>query len=125
MKIFQCQACDQPVTFEATSCESCERRLGYVCTRHEVSALEPAGSSRHVLMGGAPVFRAYAEPGPRFRYCQNAVWGACNWLVREDDGDIFCICCRHNRVVPDLTVPWNLTRWRQVEAVSTVSTMCR
>ncbi len=116
MKIFQCQACDQPVTFEATSCESCERRLGYVCSRHEVSALESAGSSRHVMMGGAPVFRAYADPGPRFRYCQNAVWGACNWLVREDDGDIFCTCCRHNRVVPDLTLPWNLTRWRQIEA---------
>ena len=45
MKIFQCQACDQPVTFEATACESCERRLGYVCDRHEVSALEPVGTS--------------------------------------------------------------------------------
>ncbi len=116
MKIFQCQACDQPVTFEATRCESCERRLGYVCARHEVSALEPAGFSRHMQMGGAPVFHAYADQGTRYRSCQNAVWNACNWLVHEDDPDIFCICCRHNRVVPDLTRPWNLTRWRQVEA---------
>ena len=116
MKIFQCQACDQPVTFEATACESCERRLGYVCARHEVSALEPAGFSTHSRMGGAQIFHAYADPGPRYRYCQNAVSSACNWLVPESDPDIFCTCCRHNRVVPDLAVPWNLVRWRQIEA---------
>lgn len=116
MKIFQCQACDQPVTFEATGCESCERRLGYVCARHEVSALEPAGFSRHLQMGGAQIFHAYADPGPRYRYCQNAVWNACNWLVAEESADVFCTCCRHNRVVPDLTAPWNLARWRQIEA---------
>ncbi len=67
-------------------------------------------------MGGAPVFHAYADQGRRYRLCQNAVSGGCNWLVPEEDGDIFCTCCRHNRVVPDLTLPWNLTRWRQIEA---------
>ena len=61
MKIFQCQACDQPVTFEATGCESCERRLGYVCARHEVSALEPAGFSTHPRMGGAQIFHRHAN----------------------------------------------------------------
>ena len=116
MQIFQCQACDQPVTFEASGCESCERRLGFVCARHDISALEPAGLSAHGLMGGAPIFHAYADPGPRYRYCQNAVSGACNWLVREDDADIYCIACRHNRVVPDTSNPWNLARWRQIEA---------
>ncbi|WP_187294432.1 zinc-ribbon domain-containing protein, partial [Methylobacterium sp. B1] len=50
MKIFQCQACDQPVTFEATACESCARQLGYTCMVHEVSALEPQGASAHPLM---------------------------------------------------------------------------
>ncbi|MDP4022913.1 putative zinc-binding peptidase [Methylobacterium sp. NEAU 140] len=116
MKIFQCQACDQPVTFEATACESCERRLGYACARHEVSALEPAGFSAHPLMGGAQIFHAYADPGPRYRYCQNAVSEVCNWLVPEESPDIFCTACRHNRVVPDAAVPWNLARWRPIEA---------
>jgi hypothetical protein len=116
MKIFQCQACDQPVTFEATACESCERRLGYVCARHEVSALEPAGLSAHGLMGGAQIFHAYADPGPRYRYCQNAISGVCNWLVREDGPDIYCTTCRHNRMVPDTSIPWNLARWHQIEA---------
>ncbi len=116
MKIFQCQACDQPVTFEATACESCARRLGYVCDRHEVSALEPVGVSAHPGSAGVPVHHAYAHPGRRYRFCANAAHGACNWLVPDEQPDIFCTTCRHNRVVPDLTIPWNLTRWRQVEA---------
>ncbi|WP_423790312.1 zinc-ribbon domain-containing protein, partial [Listeria monocytogenes] len=53
MKLFQCQACDQPVTFEATACESCARQLGYACAVHEVSALEPVALSSHPAMGGA------------------------------------------------------------------------
>lgn len=116
MKIFQCQACDQPVTFEATACESCERRLGYVCDRHEVSALEPVGTSAHPGSAGIPVYHAYAHSGRRYRFCANARHGACNWLVPDESPDIFCTTCRHNHVVPDLTIPWNLTRWRQVEA---------
>jgi hypothetical protein len=116
MKLFQCQACDQPVTFEATACESCARKLGYVCAAHEVSALEPMGLSAHPAMGGAQTFHAYADSGRRYRYCNNALSGACNWLVPEDDPDIFCTACRHNRVVPDLSQSWNLARWRQIEA---------
>ena len=116
MKIFQCQACDQPVTFESTACESCERRLGYVCDRHEISALEPSGVSAHPALADAPIFHAYAHPGPRYRFCANAAHGACNWLVPEDCPETVCVTCRHNRVVPDLSIAWNLTRWRQIEA---------
>ncbi|GBU16329.1 MULTISPECIES: putative zinc-binding metallopeptidase [Methylobacterium] len=116
MKIFQCQACDQPVGFESTVCESCERRLGYVCEAHEVSAIEPAGPSANPAFPGAPTFRAYARPGVRMRFCANAELGGCNWLVPDDSEDHYCTTCRHNRVVPDLSVPWNLVRWRQIEA---------
>lgn len=113
MKIFQCQACDQPVGFESTVCESCERRLGYVCEAQEVSALEPSGRSAAF---DAPTFHAYARPGAKMRFCANAAHAACNWLVEESSPEAFCVACRHNRVVPDLSVLWNLTRWRQIEA---------
>ncbi|WP_430912373.1 zinc-binding metallopeptidase family protein [Methylobacterium sp. sgz302541] len=112
MKIFQCQACDQPVSFESTQCPSCERRLGYVCEVHEVSALEPSGQSALVA---APAFHAYARPGVKLRFCANAVHDACNWLVDDASPEPFCVACRHNRVVPDLSLGWNLTRWRQIE----------
>ena len=107
MKIFQCQACDQPVSFESTSCESCARRLGYVCDVHEMSALEPVGDD---------LWHAYAHPGPKYRFCANAVHEACNWLVAEGEGRDLCVACRHNQTVPDLSVPWNVARWRQIEA---------
>ncbi|AWN43974.1 zinc-binding metallopeptidase family protein [Methylobacterium durans] len=116
MKIFQCQACDQPVSFESTACESCERRLGYVCEVHEVSALEPSEPFAHQQAERAPTFHAYAHPARKVRFCANAAYGACNWLVAEDSPDLYCTACRHNRVVPDLAVPWNLARWRQIEA---------
>ncbi|UMY16513.1 putative zinc-binding peptidase [Methylobacterium organophilum] len=112
MKIFQCQACDQPVTFESTACESCERRLGYVCAVHEVSALEPCPEEP----GTGPLWHAYADPGRKYRFCANAGHGGCNWLVPADSPETYCTTCRHNRVVPDLGMPWNLTRWRQIEA---------
>lgn len=106
MKIFQCQACDQPISFESTHCDSCERRLGYLCGLHEMSALEPSGEAWH----------AYADPAGKYRFCANAAHGACNWLVPDDAPGRFCTTCRHNRVVPDLAIHWNLTRWRQIEA---------
>ncbi|RZK79927.1 MAG: hypothetical protein EOO66_29925, partial [Methylobacterium sp.] len=85
MKIFQCQACDQPVSFESTDCESCQRRLGYVGELHEVSALEPVGAHWH----------AYANPIRKYRFCANAAHGACNWLVPEDMPEAYCTACRH------------------------------
>ena len=111
MRIFQCQACDQPVSFESTVCESCERRLGYVCDRHAVSALEPCGEDAR-----GPLFRAYAHPGRKYRLCANAAYEACNWTVSEESDEPYCVTCRHNRVVPDLSLPANLERWRQIEA---------
>ena len=106
MKIFQCQACDQPISFESNHCESCERRLGYACDIHEMSALEPVGG----------VWHAYANPARKYRFCANAHYDACNWLVPDDFPSRYCVTCRHNHVVPDLSIAWNLTRWRQIEA---------
>ena len=107
MKIFQCQACDQPVSFESTECESCERRLGYVCAVHEMSALEPSGNG---------LWHAYAHPGQKYRFCANAGWDACNWLVPDEEPSTYCTACRHNRTVPDLSIERNRKRWRQIEA---------
>ncbi|GLS46676.1 zinc-binding metallopeptidase family protein [Methylobacterium brachythecii] len=107
MKIFQCQACDQPISFESVSCESCERRLGFVTGVQEMSALEPSGDD---------LWHAYAHPGAKLRFCANTAYEACNWMVREDSPEPYCIACRHNNLVPDLAVEKNLTRWRQIEA---------
>jgi hypothetical protein len=106
MKLFECQACGQPLYFENTLCESCGRRLGYLPEAFTVTALERAD-------GG---WRTRAEPERLVRFCANAEHAACNWLIPAEDDTAFCRACRHNRMVPDLSQPRNLARWRQLEA---------
>ena len=105
MKLFECQHCGQPLYFENTLCESCGHRLGYLAGKETVTALEPDGEA----------WQALAEPQGRYRYCRNAEHGACNWLVRSDEPQAFCIACQHNRTIPDLNDAENVARWRRIE----------
>jgi hypothetical protein len=106
MKLFECQACGQPLYFENTYCESCGRRLGYLPSVQEVTALEPQEGA----------WTALVAPDNRFRFCANAESDACNWLILTQEPDHYCLACRHNRVVPDLRYEQNLSRWRLLEA---------
>ncbi len=105
MRLFECQACGQPLYFENTSCESCGRRLGYLSSHTTMSALEPDGER----------WIALAEPKTRYIYCANAGHESCNWLIPADSKEDFCIACRHNRMIPDLSDARNLMLWRRVE----------
>jgi hypothetical protein len=107
MKLFECQNCGQALYFENTRCESCGLRLGYLPAKETVTALEERE-------GG---LEALAEPGRSggYRYCGNAQHDVCNWLVPADSPDQFCAACRHNRTIPDLSVPENAFNWRKLE----------
>jgi hypothetical protein len=105
MKLFECQNCQQPLYFENTSCESCGLALGYLPARETVTALR----------GENDVWRALAERRGWYRYCANAQHGVCNWLIPADSPDTLCIACRHNRTIPDLSLPENLPNWRKIE----------
>jgi hypothetical protein len=106
MKLFECQNCGQLLYFENTRCESCGHRLGYLPAKETVTAVEPDGN----------LWRALAEPQGRYRFCANADHDACNWLIGAKNTEMFCAACRHNRTIPDLTVPENAARWRKIEA---------
>jgi len=67
------------------------------------------------LDGGPQVFTALGGDGGQYRYCGNAIHGVCNWLVGAQSQEAFCESCRLNQVVPDLTIPQNLDRWRKLE----------
>ncbi len=105
MKLFECQACGQLLYFENTRCESCRRQLGFLSWTQEVTALEPEGE----------YWRSLAEPKRTFRFCVNAEHDACNWLIPADSPDAYCTACRHNRIIPDLSLPENVERWRRLE----------
>jgi hypothetical protein len=128
VKLFKCQACGQLFHFENTRCESCGRTLGYLPERGVLSALEPegGGAPRRAGMPEAPglpatlatgggAWRAWVHPNRRYHFCANAAHDACNWLVEADAAGPYCRACRHNRTVPDLSVPVNLLRWRRLE----------
>jgi hypothetical protein len=105
MKLFECQHCGQTLFFENTRCENCGHSLGYLPAKATISALEQDGSG----------WRALAVPSSRYRYCANAQYDICNWLIAVDSPDSFCAACRHNRTIPDLSWTQNLANWRKVE----------
>ena len=106
MKLFECQNCGQPLYFENTSCESCGLRLGYLPDHEVVTALREAQDG---------LWRSLAVPQPLYRFCANAQYDVCNWLVAGDHPEIYCAACRHNRTILDLSYPENLLHWRRIE----------
>jgi hypothetical protein len=107
MKLFKCQYCGQLLYFENTKCEKCSRRLGYIASAETLSALEPESDG---------VWRARATKGKLYRFCANAAFDVCNWLIETDAPDRYCVACRHNRTVPDTSINGNLVAWRKIEA---------
>src|SRR5690349_5256576 len=105
MKLFECQNCGQPLYFENTKCESCGLTLGFLPDRRTVTAVKADQST----------WRALAAPGRRFRFCRNAQHGVCNWLIPDASAEAFCAACRHNRIIPDLSMSENLQHWRMIE----------
>ncbi len=105
MRLFKCPSCGQTLYFENTRCESCGRRLGYDPATACMRALEPEGLAWRD-----------ADGVEEWRFCTNAGHDACNWLIPTDSGDALCAACRHNHIIPDLSDPARLSRWRALEA---------
>jgi hypothetical protein len=107
MRLFTCQNCGQLLYFENTHCACCNAVLGYIPAMSAVRAIEADGD----------LWREMKTDGPdRFRICANAGPAGCNWLLPAGDDTPFCIACRHNHTIPDLSVPQNVTPWRILEA---------
>lgn len=109
MKLFECQHCGQLLFFENTRCERCGYRLGYLPREGVLSALIAESDER---------WRPLAAPDETLRFCANAAYDACNWLIAADDfgATPFCRACRLNRTVPDLGMAGNLLLWQRLEA---------
>ena len=105
MQLFECQNCGQTLYFENRSCERCGHRLGYIAARQSLEALDLEDDK----------WRPLSEPEARYRFCRNAEHDVCNWLVPADGPNAYCEACRHNRTIPDLSVPGNILRWRRLE----------
>jgi len=104
VKLFECQCCGNILYFENRVCGRCGHRAGFLPDRAALLALEPDGEA----------WRPVGSRSPARRFCANAVSDACNWLV-SNDTETFCVACRHNGIIPDLSDPARLTAWREME----------
>lgn len=96
MNSFFCQHCGERLFFENTFCLSCNASLGFLPDRLEIAAID--GNSA-------------------YRKCGNFTHeNACNWMIPESDPDAYCLSCRLNRVIPDLSDPNRRTLWLKLES---------
>jgi hypothetical protein len=107
MKLFVCQACGQVLYFENVRCEHCGHALGYLPDWGTLSALEPLPDGN---------FTALAMPEWPYKFCTNYQHGVCNWMVPAGNASGFCAACRHNRLIPDLSIEGNNQLWARIEA---------
>ncbi len=100
MRLFACTSCGQTVYFDSHACEGCAASLGFMPDTIAMVALSSEGD-------------AAAGPERYFR-CGHRARG-CNWLVNRRDGAHFCVSCRLNRTIPDLSAPGNVRLWQRLE----------
>jgi len=112
MKLFKCQHCGQLIYFENDLCLKCSHRLGFIAEIMNLSALEPIEPKTDAPPG---LWQALAIDNKLYRSCANAQYGVCNWMVDADTEDPYCAACRHNRTVPDTSIPENVLAWRKIE----------
>lgn len=105
MRIFSCQNCGQLLFFENTRCERCGHRLGFVPERRILVALEAEGEN----------WVAFGDQSRRYRFCANAEFDACNWLIEVEAAEALCGACRYNRTIPDLSIAANRANWQKLE----------
>lgn len=107
LKNYVC-SCGNTLYFENSECLNCHKPVGFVPTQLLLSDF--------VVEGKEWIAQHPALHGMRFRPCQNYTsLQVCNWMVRADDPNHYCISCRHNRVIPNLSEPKNTLLWSRIE----------
>ena len=106
MRRLTCQNCDHDVFFENTHCLECGYTLGYA-----------PGIGEMLSSSDGVTFRAPADGTP-WHPCSNREVIACNWLT-EAPGTL-CAACRHNQVIPDLSISEHVTLWARIEKAKRV-----
>lgn len=114
MKIFTCAACKNVVFFENSQCVRCGHQLAFLSDSELLSAVEqtdnaPDGSARFVALDSGAKSKTY-------KLCQNyATYAVCNWALPAEDSHDFCLACRLNETIPNLSASNAVDAWRKLE----------
>jgi hypothetical protein len=112
MKSFHC-TCGQLIFFENVVCMHCQRELGFLPDRMVMSSLEPVKNSDHLYAS-----TDHVAGDPLYKKCRNyQVEGVCNWMIPPSmSQETFCVSCRLNETIPDLSISHNRVLWALTEA---------
>jgi hypothetical protein len=98
------------VFFENVRCTRCKSVLAYLPDLGIVSAMEADGTD------GSLVATAPGANQQRYRLCKNSDdYGVCNWAVPIANDELYCLGCRLNDVIPDLSHPGAQVAWGRIE----------
>jgi hypothetical protein len=108
MKTYNC-ICGEMIFFQNVVCVNCGRALGFLPEQLLLTSLDPAGDGLWRPTKG--------EAGKLYKKCENySENGVCNWMIPEDESkEIFCVSCRLDEIIPDLSKPENRNHWVQIE----------
>lgn len=110
MKVFNCDTCGELIYFENHQCLSCFSTLGYLPEINQLSSLQAIPDS-HLWRSMSP-----SSGGQSYRKCRNYEFNhVCNWMIPEGDPEEFCLSCRLNEIIPDLSVQENILYWHKLE----------
>lgn len=108
MKPFRCDVCGNTVFFQNCLCLQCGAQLGFLPHQVMLAALRPSGIVGH--------FTSVVDSSHAYQCCDNGTrHQICNWMTPVGQADPLCPACRMTEMIPDLSVPGNLERWRKLE----------
>jgi hypothetical protein len=109
MKIYNCDICGELIYFENSRCTGCGSELGYLPVLDNMSSLETIDNILYKAL-------APQAGGAHYKKCQNYhSENVCNWMISVDDAQAFCLSCRLNESIPDLSIPENREYWHRLE----------
>jgi len=104
---FGCPNCRRLIHFEARVCPACHFTLGY----------DPVSDAFLFLGDNLTTWRDVDGEAHAVVVCaNNGPIEICNWLVTVGNVSNLCRACRHNRMIPDLSVADVPERWARIEA---------
>lgn len=117
MQSFPCQ-CGATLFFGNTVCVSCQRQAAVCPACRNVVSTQPIDRPSHDAASGPDEQSLQCSGcGATFRMCQNAIDHAvCSRGVDDQANTRLCRYCELNELIPDLSVPGNLEKWRCLES---------
>ena len=106
MKLYICSHCQNRLYFENSICLSCKHAVGFDTSTLSMVTLEQKAAGE---------FGDIVDGKKVYRFCENAQHGTCNWLIPLTQAAPFCRACELNNVIPALSNPDNLDRWKRIE----------